>query len=109
MQTLDFVSGLLNCLESSQPLSCLYQAMQTRKTFSIAEISYAITSWDSVYANHIKKSKQKKIMLFDLCSFPPCMDQNQTASALPLPNLVDLVTVKNIYKLQRLNITHQWY
>ena len=32
----DFVSGLHNCLEFSQPLSCLYQAMQTRKTFSIA-------------------------------------------------------------------------
>ena len=36
MQTLDFVSGLHNCLEFSQPLECLYQAMQTRKTFSIA-------------------------------------------------------------------------
>ena len=34
MQTLDLVSGLHNCLEFSQPLSCLYQAMQTRKTFS---------------------------------------------------------------------------
>ena len=38
MQTLDFVSGLHNCLEFSQPLSCLYQAMQTQKTFSIAKI-----------------------------------------------------------------------
>ena len=38
MQTLDFVSGLHNRLEFSQPLSCLYQAMQTRKTFSIAQI-----------------------------------------------------------------------
>ena len=28
MQTLDFVSGLHDCLEFSQPLSCLYQAMQ---------------------------------------------------------------------------------
>ena len=35
MQTLDFVSGLHDCLEFSQPLSCLYQAMQTRKTFSV--------------------------------------------------------------------------
>ena len=25
----------VNCLESSQPLSCLYEAMQTGKTFSI--------------------------------------------------------------------------
>ena len=38
MQTLDFVSGLHNCREFSQPLLCLYQAMQTRKTFSIAKI-----------------------------------------------------------------------
>jgi len=38
MQTLDFVSGLHNCLEFSQSLSCLYQAMQTRKKFSIGEL-----------------------------------------------------------------------
>ena len=31
MQTLDFVSGLHNCLEFSQPLSCLYQAMQIQE------------------------------------------------------------------------------
>ena len=35
MQTLDFISGLHNCLEFSQPLECLHQAMQTQKTFSI--------------------------------------------------------------------------
>ena len=34
MQTLDFVLGLHSCFEFSQPLSCLYPAMQTRKTFS---------------------------------------------------------------------------
>ena len=33
MQTRDEVEGLHNCLEFSQPLSCLYQAMQTRKRF----------------------------------------------------------------------------
>ena len=31
MQTLDFVLGLHNCLELSQPLSGLYQAMQTQE------------------------------------------------------------------------------
>ena len=35
-QTLDCVLSLHNCLEFSQPLLCLYQAMQTQKTFSIA-------------------------------------------------------------------------
>ena len=34
--TRDEVEGLHNCREFFQPLSCLYQAMQTRKTFSIA-------------------------------------------------------------------------
>ena len=38
MQTRDEVSSLHSCLEFSQPLSSLYQAMQTRKTFSIAYI-----------------------------------------------------------------------
>ena len=36
MYTLDFVSGLHNCLKFSHHCSCLYQAMQTWKTFSIA-------------------------------------------------------------------------
>ena len=36
MQTLDFILGLHNCLEFSQPLLCLYHAMETMKTFSIA-------------------------------------------------------------------------
>ena len=36
MQTQDEVEGLHNGLEFSQPLSCLYQAMQTQKRFSIA-------------------------------------------------------------------------
>ena len=31
MQTLDYVLGLDNCLEFSQPFSCLDEAMQTRK------------------------------------------------------------------------------
>ena len=31
MQTRDEVEGLHNCLEFSQPLECLYQAMQTQE------------------------------------------------------------------------------
>ena len=41
MQTRDEVKGLHNWLEFSQPLSCLYQAMQTQeKKFSIVFIKY---------------------------------------------------------------------
>ena len=31
MQTWDDVEGLHNCLEFSQPLECLYQAIQTQE------------------------------------------------------------------------------
>ena len=37
MQTRDEVEGLHNCLEFSQPLSCLHQVIQTRKTFSFVQ------------------------------------------------------------------------
>ena len=45
------------CLEFSQPLSCLYQAMQTRKTFSIAEIFYLGWLWGSIKCNENCKRK----------------------------------------------------
>ena len=32
-----------------------------------------------------------------------------TDSALPLLNVLDLLTVKNIYKLKLLNFTHEWH
>ena len=51
MQTLDFVSGLHNCQEFSQPLSCLYQAMQTRKTLSIYCFNTALVLWTSSLKN----------------------------------------------------------
>ena len=48
MQTLDFISGLHNCLEFSQPLSCLTQAMQTENVFyclNITKRSYYLKGW----------------------------------------------------------------
>ena len=44
MQTRDEVQGLYNCGEFSQPLKCLYQAMQTQeKNFSFGYCFYKIT------------------------------------------------------------------
>ena len=61
MQTLDFVSGLHNCLEFSQPLECLYQAMQTRKTFSIPKIRQAVPS-DAL--RHQSRGSASKFLLY---------------------------------------------
>ena len=41
MQSLDFGSGLHNCQEFSQPLECLYQAMQTQeKVFQLLKYCF---------------------------------------------------------------------
>ena len=74
MQTLDFVSSLHNCLEFSQPLSCLYQATQTRKTFSIAKLerltnlSSTAHTWD-LSVNTFGKS-HNKLAIVDTTAAP---------------------------------------
>ena len=69
MQTLDFVSGLHNCQEFSQPLSCLYQAMQTRKTLSIYCFNTALVLWTSSLKNpaliRFKKTYITVVIPFD--------------------------------------------
>ena len=71
-------------------------------------ISYAITSWGSAFTSQIKKiqTKQNHVIrvMFFVTLFGP-----DTDSALPLLNLLDLLIVTNIYKLQLLNFTHQWH
>ena len=71
-------------------------------------VSYAITSWGSVFATQIKTEIQaKQIMLFVLCSLPPCMDQIQTVHYHYLTYWIYLLVSKNIYKLRLLKFTHQ--
>ena len=42
IRAIDFVSGLHNCFEFSQPLSCLYQDMQTQeKRFLLLKLQYS--------------------------------------------------------------------
>ena len=48
MQTRDEVEGLHNCQEFSQPLECLYQAMQTQ------EKSFLLLLW-----NNFPEKKEK--------------------------------------------------
>ena len=50
MQTRDEVEGLHNCREFSQPLECLYQAMQTQKK----EISIAFIKYFSILIRQMK-------------------------------------------------------
>ena len=71
-------------------------------------ISYAITSWGSAFTTQIKKIQTKQNDVIRLMFFVTLFGPD-TDSALPLLNLLDLLTVTNIYKLQLLNFTHQWH
>ena len=44
--SLHTLKGLPNCLEFSQPFSCLYQAMQTQKTFCYYFLEYNLLHWN---------------------------------------------------------------
>ena len=71
-------------------------------------ISYAITSWGSAFTTQIKKVQTKQNHVIRLMFFATLYGPD-TDSALPLLNLLDKLTGKNIYKLKLLNFTHQWH
>ena len=59
-------------------------------------ISYAITSWGSAFTTQIKKIQTKQNDVIRLMFFVTLFGPD-TDSALPLLNLLDLLTVTNIY------------
>ena len=61
-------------------------------------ISYAILAWGSVYKSHIKKIQTKQNHAIRLIFFAHTFD-NLTDSALPFLNLLDVLTVNNVYVL----------
>ena len=71
-------------------------------------ISYAILAWGSVYKSHIKKIQTKQNHAIRLIFFARTLGKS-TESALPLLNLLDVLTVNNIYRLHILKFTHLWH
>ena len=63
MQTRDEVEGLHNCREFSQPLECLYQAMQTQE--NVFYCFYKITS-----SKNYNAGKDEKFILLVKTYFP---------------------------------------
>jgi len=71
-------------------------------------ISYAILAWGSAYKTHINKVQTKQNHSIRLIFFARTFGE-PTDSALPLLNLLDVLTVNNIYKFQTLKFTHLWH
>ena len=71
-------------------------------------LSYAVISWGSAYTSHLKKIQVKQNHIIRVLFFATLYGKS-TESALPLMNLLDILTVENIFTLQLLKFSHQWH
>ena len=70
-------------------------------------LTYAIVAWGSAYRTHLNKIQVKQNHIIRIIFFATLYGKD-TESALPLINLLDLLTVDNIFKFQSLKFIHQW-
>ena len=71
-------------------------------------ICYAILAWGSAYKTHINKIQIKQNHSARLIFFATDHGEH-TESALPLLNLLDVLTVHNVYRFHILKFTYLWY
>ena len=71
-------------------------------------ISYAILAWGSAYKTHIDKIQTKQNHSARLIFFATTYGEH-TESALPLLNLLDVLTVHNVYRFHILKFTYFWH
>ena len=71
-------------------------------------ISYSILAWGSVYKTHIRKIQVKQNHIVRLIFFAKSFG-SETEKAKPLLNLLGLLTVNNIYRVQVLKFLHSWH
>ena len=85
----------------------LVQLKQLYYSLAYPYLTYAIVAWGSSYQTQVKKIQIKQNHIIRIFFFSTLYGKN-TESALPLINLLDLLTVNNIFKLQSLKFIHQW-
>ena len=86
----------------------LLQMKQIYYSLIYPYISYAILAWGSAYKTHIDKIQTKQNHSARLILFATAYGEH-TESALPLLNLLDVLTVHNVYRFQILKFTYLWH
>ena len=71
-------------------------------------IAYAILAWGSTYVSSLQKVQVKQNHVARLIFFAKIRGKD-TESALPFLNLLDMLTVYNIYSLHVLKFAHLWH
>ena len=70
-------------------------------------ISYAIVAWGSTSKSNLHKIQTKQNHVIRLMFFVTLSGKN-TDSALPLLNILEMLTVANVYRLHGLKFIHAW-
>ena len=98
---------MILCL--SWDIVTLLQMKQINYSIIYPYISYAILiSMGSAYKTHIDKIKTKQNHSARLIFFPTTYG-GHTESALPLPDLINVLTVHNAYRFHILKFTYLWH
>ena len=84
------------------------QLRQIYHTLIYPHISYAIVAWGSAYKTHVNKLQVKQNHFARVAFFEVLYGEN-TSSALPLLNLLDLLTINNVYQFKALKYIHDWH
>ena len=71
-------------------------------------ISYAIMAWGSTYKTNIQKVQVKQNHVIRMIFFATLYGKG-TESAKPLLNILDILTVQNVYNLSILKFMHSWH
>ena len=71
-------------------------------------ISYAIVAWGSAFKSNLKKLQVKQNHIARTIFFATLYGKD-TESALPLLNLLDILTIENTFKFQALKFIHNWH
>ena len=86
----------------------IHQLKQIYYNLIYSDLSYAVIAWGSAYKTHLQKLQSKqntvlRLMFFATTSAP------YTESAIPFLNLLDILTVDDVYHLHALKFTHMWH
>ena len=98
-------TGIISRLRHYLPL---LQLKQLYYTLIYPYITYAIVAWGSAYKCHLQKIQVKQNHVIRLIFFAKLYGK-ETDSALPLLNLLELLTVENIFHLNILKLVHKWH
>ena len=71
-------------------------------------ISYAILAWGSACKTRIKKIQTKQNSVIRVIFFATTYGKN-TESALPIMNLINVLSVTSIFELQALKLAYSWH